>query len=84
MEKLYQEVRLISPSSIITLWVLPANIDARHFPNALLNLDLGNSQQFVHLSAQFPEQHGAHRSSRRTYKADRIGTCADEHRDVPN
>lgn len=54
MEKLYQEVRLISPSSIITLWVLPANIDARHFPNTSLNLDLGNSQQFVHLQLSSP------------------------------
>lgn len=32
VEKLHQEVRLISTSSIIAWWVLPANIDARHFP----------------------------------------------------
>lgn len=48
MEMLYQEVRLISTSSIIALWVLPANIDAKHFPNTFLNLDSGNSQQFVY------------------------------------
>ena len=63
MEKLYQEVRLISTSSIIALWVLPANINVRHFPNTFLNVDSGNSKQFVHLSAQFTEQHGTHRSS---------------------
>lgn len=84
MEKLYQEVRLISTSSIIALWVLPANIDVRHFPNTFLNLDSGNSQQFVHLSARFTEQHGTYRSSRGTYKADRIGTCADKCREVTN
>ena len=84
MEKLYQEVRLISTSSIIALWVLPANIDARHFPNTVLNLDSGNSQQFVHLSARFTEQHGTHRSSRGAYKAARIGACADECREVTN
>lgn len=63
MERLYQEVRLISTSSIIASWVLPANIDAKHFPNTFLNLDSGNSQQFVCLSAQFTEQQGTHRSS---------------------
>lgn len=47
MEMLYQEVRLVSTSRIMALWVLPANIDAKHFPNTFLNLDSGNSQQFV-------------------------------------
>lgn len=66
MEKLYQEVRLISTSSIIALWVLPANIDRRHFPNTSLKRGSGNSQQFVHLSARFTAQHGTHRSSEGT------------------
>lgn len=45
MEKLHQEVRLISTSRITAWWVLPANIDGRHFPKFFLNLDSGNSQK---------------------------------------
>lgn len=63
MERLYQEVSLISTSSIIALWVLPANIDAKHFPSTFLNLDSGSSQQFVCLSAQLTEQHSTPGSS---------------------
>lgn len=65
VEKLYQGVRLISTSSIIALWVLPASIDARHFTNTFLNLDSGNSQQFVRLSAWFAEHHSTHKFSKR-------------------
>lgn len=80
MERLYQEVRLISTSNIIALWVLPANIDARHLPNTLLNLDSGSSQQFVCLSAQLAEQRGTHRSSGGTEHT--AQTRAEESREV--
>lgn len=43
-----------------------SKMPTRHFPKTNLNLDLGNSQELVRLSAQLLEQHSIYRSVKGT------------------